>query len=326
MQRLDSCPACGAGRGAEIFTDNDLTGNRTLPEALWRSEYTLCGNCGLIYAAWRQETSVATPYYDLFPELEHRSYGVYPPPEGYRNGKLSVARWIAGILEANGLLDEGRSLLHIRCDFGSLAQELAKTSPGIKITGGDYFESNVRFARESGNLEDVYLLDPAGIETLPGKQFDIVVVNHMFTHAIDLQSDLKACLAMLKPGGTMFVYNEIDFMETVNPGGRYFRLAPVNNYHKQLFTPGSIRRFFEHAGLELRSAERRKNTLSFILTRREGAAGKPATIPTAELSLLKARLERWGGYRRSWIRSAMRLKPVRAAYRRMAKDPAPLPY
>lgn len=319
MRSLKACPACGEGGGKVIFADTDITHLETLPDDLRHADYTLCPACGLIYAAWRQVGAAAEAYYGLFPELEHRRYAVYPPPEDYRAGKARVAEWLAGFMASHDLLDNAGSLLHIRSDCGSLGPVLARRAAHVAVTGGDYFETNLRHSRDSGAMEDVYRLKPAGIERLGKRRFDIVVVNHMFTHAIDLGGDVAACRDMLAPNGAMVIYNEIDGLEYFRPGSRYWRLKPINNYHKQIFGPASFRRFLAAAGLRLDHVERRKNTLVAIARRDDRIAMERAGAD--EIAGLARLVEKWNRDRASWRRAALDFTPARKVYKALARKP-----
>ncbi len=322
MVQLPGCPACGSTNLRDAFSDNDLTRHTQLPDALRRSDYCLCHNCMLVFAAWRQVPEAATAYYDLFPDLEHRHYAVYPPPEEYRANKVRVAKWIVGELENASALSDNARVLHIRCDCGSLGPVVREKFPEATVFGQDYFESNVRFANESGNV-DASLLKPTGAELLEESGFDVVVINHMFTHALEPRADLEIYLKMLKPGGTIFTYNEIDFYEALRFGGRHFRTKPVNNYHKQLFTPRSLQRFFASAGLEMTHAGRRRNTLSASLKYSPAAWVEPAG--QAELEDMTKRLVTWLDMRSSFKGKVVSWSPVRAVLKAMASPPPALP-
>ncbi len=322
MTQLDSCPACAGTIFRDAFTDNDLTRLSQLPDALRRSDYRLCCSCMLVFAAWRQVPEAAVAYYDLFPDLEHRHYAVYPPPDEYRANKARVAQWIVGELETAGALRDNQRVLHIRSDCGSLGPALRDRYPGTTVVGQDYFDSNVRFANEAGNV-DARLLKPTGAELLEDSAFDIVVINHMFTHALDPRSDLDIYLKMLKPDGTIFTYNEIDFYEALRFGGRHFRTKPVNNYHKQLFTPRSLQRFFAAAGLEMTGAGRRRNTLSACLKHNPAVWVKPAGQD--ELDDMTRRLDAWLEMRSSFKGKVVSWSPVRAVLKAIASPPPVLP-
>ncbi len=324
LVHLSACPLCGHGESSSAFDDNDITGLETVPEALWHSRYEVCHGCAGIYAAWRQVREAAERYYALFPELEHRSYANKPPSEAYQQGKTKTSRWLAGVLDGAGIMADVSSLLHIRCDCGTLGPVVRERWPDVTVTGGDYFQPNIDFARRTGNLDDTYLLNPQGIKALPGRGFDLILINHMFTHALSPQDDMAACLAMLKPGGYALFYNEIDFAEQLRPGGRYFRLARVNNYHKQLFSPATLTRFLQNAGFELQPGIRRKNTLTYLGQHKPGSDARHSAAQS-EVRRAIGDLAKWNRYRRSPLAGpVMRNKIGRTIYKKLASKPAAL--
>ena len=323
MRRLDACPSCGSVDLSDLFDDNDLSDNEELPAPLRRSDYRLCRHCALIFAAWRQVPEAADAYYNLFPSLEKRDYATYPPPETYRENKSKVANWIAGELEKGGLLKDRVRILHVRCDCGSLGPAIRRHVADPAVIGLDYFDSNIRFANESGDVE-ASGLSPAGAIPLDQEKFDVIVINHMFTHALDLRRDLAIYLQMLRPEGSLFVYNEIDFSETLRLGGRYFRLKPVNNYHKQLFSPLSFQRFFAAAGCRIVHGQRRKNTLCALVRRDPLLKLEPAS--RTEMDTASRLVETWMAYRRSMKGKMLSWSPIRKSLRALAGPSPQLPF
>lgn len=323
MQQLRSCPSCGSDNVRDAFDDNDLSSNDTLPDPLRHSDYRLCHHCALIFAAWRQVPAAADAYYQLFPSLEHRDYAIYPPPEAYRSGKAKVAGWIAGELKKAGLLKDNVRILHVRCDCGSLGPAVRRDAENATVIGLDYFDSNIRFANENGHVE-ASPLSPSGAVLMGREDFDVIVINHVFTHALDLHGDLDTYLKMLRPEGALFVYNEIDFSESLRLGGRHFRLKPVNNYHKQLFSPRSLQRFFASKGCGIVNATRRKNTISALL-RRDPAVRFEAAAPS-ELRTIAEQVGKWMGYRTSFKGEVLSWSPIRKILKATASSPPQLPY
>lgn len=323
MRRLEACPSCGSDDLRDLFDDNDISHHDALPDPLRRSDYRLCHHCALIFASWRQVPEAANAYYGLFPSLEHRDYATYPPPQTYRDNKAKVGNWVAGELAQEGLLKDQARILHVRCDCGSLGPVIRSRIPNAVVVGLDYFESNVRFANENGNVE-AGDLSPAGATLLYQEKFDIIIINHMFTHALDLRRDLEIYLEMLSDQGALFVYNEIDFAETLRLGGRYFRLKPVNNYHKQLFSPPSFQRFFASSGCKIVRAQRRRNTLSALVKRDPAVRFEPAG--ETEVKTVGERVETWMDYRRSLKGRVLSWPPVRKSLKALAAPSPPLPY
>jgi hypothetical protein len=323
MRRLTSCPSCKSDDVHEAFDDNDISDIETLPEPLRHSDYRLCHRCALIFASWRQVPEAAEAYYRLFASLEHRDYAIYPPPKAYREGKAKVASWIASELKKEGLLTNNVRILHVRSDCGSLGPAIRLEAENAAVVGLDYFESNIRFANENSQVE-ASRLSPSGATLLDQQAFDVIVINHCFTHALDLKRDLDTYLAMLRPEGALFIYNEVDFLEALRMGGRHFRLKPVNNYHKQLFSPGSFQRFFATAGCKIERAMRRKNTICALL-KRDPTVEFEAASPQ-EIRTIAEQIDKWMGYRTSFKGKMIGWSPVRKILKASATSPPQLPY
>src|SRR5690606_35318915 len=132
--------------------------------------------------------------------------------------KAATARRIARTCLDAGILKDGFSVLHIRSDCGSLGPAIHEVADGCTVTGFDYFDSNVRWANEAGAMT-AYMLDPRGLAAPPsGGKFDLILANHVFAHSLDPSKDAAALLAMLNPGGSVYVYTEHDTL-------KYFRLC-----------------------------------------------------------------------------------------------------
>ena len=315
LQQLDCCPLCSGKHFHKGWQDNDLTAMEDMPEALKSSGFRLCLDCGAVYAAKRQIPEVMRPYYELFPVLEHRTYNSYPPPEGYKIGKMGVADWLVGLCQKYGNLTDQAEILHVRSDFGSLGQALKKAGIKANVTGLDYMASNVRYSNETQAVAADILL-PGPLRVIENRQFDIVIINHIFTHSINPRADMETCLKMLKPGGVIINYNENDFSSFMRPSSKYFRLAPVNNYHKQLFTNQSLTRFYNSNGLDVEHISSRKHTLTVVARRSDVAV---VAISDHEQNSLTAMLDRWLRLRRSPVRFMMAIKPLRKLRRALAR-------
>ena len=120
QQVLDRCPCCHGSRFELLFRGNDLSTRLWVDRRLARGDYSLCHGCGTVFAASRPKPEATDAYYALFPELEDKTHGVYPPPNRRSTGKKKAAQEIIKILDSRGLLEPEMSLLHIRCDAGTL--------------------------------------------------------------------------------------------------------------------------------------------------------------------------------------------------------------
>lgn len=97
---------------------------------------------------------------------------------------------------------EGLRLLDIGCGGGLLCEPMARL--GADVTGADAAAGNIPVAevhaRQSG-LSVRYLHTTAEDLAALGEQFDIVLNMEVIEHVADPASFLRACSALLKPGG-----------------------------------------------------------------------------------------------------------------------------
>jgi 2-polyprenyl-6-hydroxyphenyl methylase/3-demethylubiquinone-9 3-methyltransferase len=101
---------------------------------------------------------------------------------------------------------EGLSLLDIGCGGGLLSEPMARL--GFAVTGADASEKNIGTARahaaQSG-LDIDYHATTAEALAAEGRQFDVVLNMEVVEHVADVDAYLKACAALVKPGGLTLV-------------------------------------------------------------------------------------------------------------------------
>ena len=244
MIRCTTCPCCGGRELHATPSQNDLHSIAGVNGGMKDSEYHACGECGLIFARRRQTPDQAALYYQYFAHLEHRDYAIYPPPNSYVTAKELAASKHLSFLEDHCALSNNINVAHVRCDFGSLLEKIVARYPGSSIYGFDYFESNIRFARERG-LKLVESLNPAGIGFPKEVKFDLIICNHLLPHSLNPSNDLQKLRRSLKPNGLIYFYNEADHLIRFDPAKKGYQWVMLNNFHKQLFSMPSLLRFLE---------------------------------------------------------------------------------
>jgi SAM-dependent methyltransferase len=275
QSELARCPCCHAGGAGFLFDANDLASHLFVDRRLARGRYSLCANCGIIFAAVRPKPEVAAEYYALFSELEEKNHDVYPPPSRKSRGKLAIASELIAKLDSFGLLKPGMAVLHVRCDAGILLKALRERVPDATLHGLDYFETNVRYLNEQ-DFASAAILSPGGIELPWRTSYDLIFANHHFTHSLDPRADLARLAGALKPGGRILFYNEVDHAVLFDPENEHFTRLDVINFHKQLFVRDTFESFLRHAGFAFEYLGHRTTTMSYL-----GAPAANAVVPGA---------------------------------------------
>ena len=169
---------------------------------------------------------------------------------------------ILGLDEASATPLAGLHLLDIGCGGGLLSEPMARL--GAHVLGADASDANIKTAQlhaEQNHLKIDYRTTTA--ETLAangnnGKpaQFDIILNMEVIEHVANPAEFVRACAAMLKPDGIMF-------LATLNRTAKAFALAIIgaeyvlgwlprgtHDWHK-FITPDELEKMTRHAELEL---------------------------------------------------------------------------
>jgi 2-polyprenyl-3-methyl-5-hydroxy-6-metoxy-1,4-benzoquinol methylase len=181
-------------------------------------------------------------------ETERGDKNDYPPRSRNSKGKIKAAQDILQEVDAAGLLKDGMSILHVRCDAGALLSELRKLLPNATLHGLDYWPNNLRWLREQGFA--VEYLNPASIDVPPGIKFDLILSNHLLTHALDPRGDLAKLRSALRDNGRILFYNEYDHVPLFDQASKVLRRSPMTGYHKRLFIRPSFESFLRSAGFK----------------------------------------------------------------------------
>jgi SAM-dependent methyltransferase len=295
---LDKCPCCFAAKPEFLFDANDLSAHVFVDRRLKRGRYSLCLACGTIFAAVRPRPEAADTYYELFPELEEKTHNIYPPPTRNSKGKIARANEILRLIEEKGLLKPDMSVLHIRSDVGALLKALRNRLPRATLHGLDYFENNVRYLREEGF--EVSRLSAAAIAVPAGARYDLILANHVFTHALEPRADLARLRSALKPGGHILFYSEVDHSVLFDPASALFSRIDVINYHKQLFVPETFEALLRNAGFDCQFLGRQRFLMTYL------AAPSADIVPAPQVA--PKFLERERQMIREWQKTAKRYR------------------
>ncbi|MBY6003985.1 bifunctional 2-polyprenyl-6-hydroxyphenol methylase/3-demethylubiquinol 3-O-methyltransferase UbiG [Salipiger bermudensis] len=116
---------------------------------------------------------------------------------------------------------EGLRIVDIGCGGGLLCEPMARL--GAEVVGVDAAERNIPVARlhaEQSDLEIDYRHTTAEALASEGELFDVVINMEVVEHVADPLAYLKACRALLKPGG-------LHLCSTINRNAKSFAMAIV---------------------------------------------------------------------------------------------------
>ena len=154
----------------------------------------------------------------------------------------------------------GQRIVDVGCGGGILSESMAVA--GARVTGIDLAEKSLQVARLHG-LETGVQVDyqAIAVETLAEQRpasFDIVTCMEMLEHVPDPGSIVRACSALVKPGGWVFFStlnrNPKSFLFAIIGAEYVLRLLPRGTHSYESFiAPSELGTAVRHAGLEVHS-------------------------------------------------------------------------
>ena len=253
VKELKHCPACGSAIlvpafAKEINRHNSLNRlARDLPlgvdpaflKAFDKIHWSICKDCGLIFAGLRPPGAGSSAWYlPLFKHSEERGYDTFPLPGAYVASKAKSNGRLYDIITAHHLIQQGAILLHVRCATGELLR-LAKQNQSADVWGLDFFAACVDHANKVlGEARVAQMTEPEPLNPFPQKKFDVIIANHMVTHAHEPAVLISRFRDWLADDGVLIVHNEPDHQLSL----RSFKAYPrgINFFHKQLFTEATF--------------------------------------------------------------------------------------
>lgn len=152
----------------------------------------------------------------------------------------------------------GSRVLDVGCGAGLLSEAMARE--GAKVTALDLAPELVEIARlhllESGLAVDYRMQSVEEIAGEMPEAFDVVTCMEMLEHVPDPASVLRACAALLRPGGTLVVSTlnrtPLAFAAAI-VGAEYIAgLLPRGTHdYKSFIRPAELAAWLRDAGLEL---------------------------------------------------------------------------
>ena len=193
-----------------------------------------------------------------FSELAHRWWD--PGSEFKPLHQINPLRldWIERVLGAGGV--RGRQVLDVGCGGGILAEAMARRG-AAGVLGIDLADKALKVAQlhalEAGTENVDYREVP--VEALAASQpasFDVVTCMEMLEHVPDPASVVRACAALVKPGGQVFFStinrNPKSFLFAIVGAEHVLNLLPKGTHeYAKFIRPSELAQWCRDAGLSL---------------------------------------------------------------------------
>jgi hypothetical protein len=282
---LAACSVCGHEAFTAVCEFNRFLLSQNVPDAqALRADYALCHRCGVVFARRRPVGERFRFLVEHFEETigrapvdEQRGTNVLgsrrlsdeereqlraravqpmfvsevPRPKNRRHlphllrDRLAVAAHVE-ILGSLLKLEQPR-VLEIRPRFGAIGGALRRLYGG-ETFALPLFEAQQLLVREVYGTCAEHLLDYDAFSIPYSGCFDLVVANHLLTHAVHPQQTLTTIRQRLAPGGHLYLYNEPDESDFLDSGKSIFNT--LNAFHLQTFDGASLARALQSAGFE----------------------------------------------------------------------------
>jgi SAM-dependent methyltransferase len=159
--------------------------------------------------------------------------------------RLAVA---AHVEILGSLLDlDSPRVLEVRPRFGAIGGALRRLYGGETLAL-PLFEVQQVLVREVYGTRADFLLDYDAFAIPYDGCFDLVVANHLVTHAVHPDAALSVIRERLAPGGHLYLYNEPDEKDFLETSKSIFNT--LNAFHLQTFDSASLARALQFAGFE----------------------------------------------------------------------------
>ena len=281
-QLLEACPGCGTADGRIVCEYNRFLVHGRAPEPDFHVyNYTLCQHCGLVYAARRprgaryrrllesftESLGRMTPGQNLLlnaralteddrAELTRRAArGVFisehagisrrdylPSLQRDRLVMAAHAELLGSLLSL-----QGARVLEIRSRTGALLAALRRLY-GAEVMAMPIFESQQHVLQQVYDIPAVSLIDFERFSVPYPGTFDLIVSNHMVTHALDPLALLRSLRERVRSGDHLYLYNEPDEAECLDLKQSMFKV--LNPFHLQTFDTAALLRLLARAGFQ----------------------------------------------------------------------------
>jgi SAM-dependent methyltransferase len=284
---LDACSVCGSSERTLVNPWNKFILIPKAPDQTSaRYDYSVCHTCGVLYATRRPVGSryhfllehfgevVAKKGSRGTGEITNRLLNPYPLSEADREelrrlaahgvfvsdhlgltGKQYLAPLMRDRFEncvhtdiIGSLIDpRGARVVEVRSRAGTILDGLRRAW-GASVYAMPIWESQQFLLRELFDITTSPLIDFEHFQIPFEGEFDLVICNHMFTHALRPRDFFAELRRKLKPGGHAYFYMEPDDAEFL--AGNQSMFATLNPLHMQAFDQASFVRALACNGFE----------------------------------------------------------------------------
>lgn len=280
---LDTCPLCGGADRTVVNPWNKLLLLAKAPDdESARYDYTVCHACGMLFASRRPVGARYRFMLENFGEvtakqggreIANRLLNPYPLSE---DDRAELRRLIAkgvfvsdhsdgrrdqlsglwrdrfdnsGHVEVLGALlqPRGARVLEVRVKSGAILDGLRRQW-GAEVYAMPIWESQQFIVRELYGIPTSDLIDFERFAIPFDGPFDIIVCQHMLTHALHPAAFLAEVRRKLAPGGHIYLHNEPDDAEFLLKNQSM--IATLNPLHMQAFDQPSLVRALAANGFE----------------------------------------------------------------------------
>jgi SAM-dependent methyltransferase len=331
---LRACPGCGHDELTVVNPWNKLLLLDKAPDdSSARYDYAICHACGILAATRRPFGARFHFLLEHFGEVTAKRDGraitnpvlnPYPLDEADRDRLRRLAEpgvfvsdlssagkakaYLPGLLrdrfERSGHVDIIGSLLQprnarvleVRAKTGALVDGLRRYW-GADVHSMPIWESQQFLVQEFYGIPASRLIDFDRFAIPFDGTFDLIVCQHMLTHALRPAEFLAELRRKLNPGGHIYLYNEPDDIEFLGKGQSM--IAHLNPLHMQAFDQESLARVLAANGFEVVFMKRHDLTHVCLARLTPDARMTPMDAPACQ-----RRLEQ---YRKAFDRSILRL-------------------
>jgi SAM-dependent methyltransferase len=273
---VSSCDLCGTNDFRKIADASPL-----------RCDIVMCNHCCLLFAAPRVAVGSLETFYrnaftgDAGANIRLSEDGEISPQK-VRSEENVAARWSMPRV-ARHIDLKGKTVLDIRTRTGALAERMIDA--GATVTGLDFLEGNVSYARNKRKIPSIEYCSIADMNQLRGirdEHFDAVtaLTIHTLGHLPSPLTFLRNAFRVLKPGGFVFVDEKDVYLPGKGMGKSVFDSGAVHYFH---FSRRSLELYFLTAGfsiIECIPDPGRVSSLHHVLTiAQKPLSGSPANAP-----------------------------------------------